>query len=340
MTPATAAEVSAAGAKAQAARPAASKWTPPRTPWGDPDLQGTWPLDQLGRTPLQRPPQYGDRFYLTDEEYKKALADAAKANQGADKEEKANKLGVGHWFEYGEPLRQTSLIAEPKDGRLPPLTERGKQLAATMRSSWTQTDFEGPADFNSLDRCITRGMPSSMIPFPYNNGVRIFQSPGYVVIQLELIHETRIIPLDGRPHLPAGMETWLGDSRGHFEGNTLVIDSTNFNGQSPMTIVSSRATSIPTSRQLHLVERLTPIDAKHIQYEATIEDPDILTAPWKMSFPWTRNDKYQFFEYACHEGNTVVANYIRATSPRFAEARARNGGDREGLAKPAELRGR
>jgi hypothetical protein len=107
-----------------------------------------------------------------------------------------------------------------------------------------------------------------------------------------------------------------------------------------MTIVSSRATSIPTSKQLHMVERLTPIDANHIQYEATIEDPDVLTAPWKMSFPWTRNDKYQFFEYACHEGNTVVANYIRATSPRFAEARARNGGDREGLAKPAELRGR
>jgi hypothetical protein len=331
----------AAGALALAmathAAGAAAKWTPPRTPWGDPDLQGTWPLDQLGRTPLQRPPQYGDRLYFTDAEYKKALADASAANQGADKEEKANKLGAGHWFEYGKPLRQTSLIVQPGNGRLPPLTDKGKRLAATMKSSWTETVFESPADFNSLDRCITRGMPASMIPFPYNNGVRIFQSPGYVVIQLEIVHETRIIPLDGRPQLPAGMQTWLGSSRGHFEGNTLVIDTTNFNGQTPMTIVSSRATSVPTSRQLHIVERMTPTDANHIQYEATIEDPDILAGPWKMSFPWTRNDKYQFFEYACAEGNEQTANYIRATSPRFAEARGRNGGTVEGLKKAAEL---
>lgn len=319
---------------------AAGKWTPPRTPWGDPDLQGTWPLDQLGRTPLQRPAQYGDRLNLTDEEYKKAVASAEEGLKGAEKEEKENKLGNGHWFEYGVPLRQTSLIVEPKNGRLPPLTDKGKQLAATMKSSWTEKAFESPADFNSLDRCITRGMPASMIPFPYNNGVRIFQSPGYVVIQLELIHETRIIPLDGRPQLPSSMQTWLGSSRGHFEGATLVIDSTNFNGDPPMTIVSSRATTVPTSKQLHIVERLTPIDHDHIQYEATIEDPDILTAPWKMSFPWTRNDKYEFFEYACNEGNTIVANYIKATSPRFAAERARNGGIAEGLKQAAELRPR
>jgi hypothetical protein len=135
------------------------------------------------------------------------------------------------------------------------------------------------------------------------------------------------------------MQTWLGDSRGHFEGDTLVIDTANFNGASPMAIVSSRATSFPTSRQLHMVERLTPIDPNHIRYEAVIEDPDILTAPWKMSFPWTRNDNYRFFEYACHEGNTVVSSYIRSTSPRFAAERVRNGGVGEALARPAELRG-
>jgi hypothetical protein len=180
-------------------------------------------------------------------------------------------------------------------------------------------------------------MPASMIPFPYNNGLRIFQSPGYVVIQLEIVHETRIIPLDGRPQLPSTMNTWLGSSRGHFEGNTLVIDTSNFNGQTPMAIVSSRATSVPTSREMHITERLTPIDHDHIQYEATIEDPDILTAPWKMSFPWTRNDKYQFFEYACAEGNEQTANYIKATSPRFAALRAKNGGTAEGLKKAAEL---
>ena len=315
----------------------AQAWTPKKTAWGDPDLQGIWPLDQLGRTPLQRPETYGDRLNLTDEEYKKALASAELAAQGAEREEKTNKLGAGHWFEGGLPLRQTSLIVEPANGRLPPLTEKGKSLAATMRSSWTQTVFDTTADFNSLDRCITRGLPASMIPFPYNNGVRIFQSPGYVVIQLEIVHESRIIPLDGRPQLPGNMKTWLGSSRGHFEGNTLVIDTTNFNGDPPMAIVSSRATSVPTSTQLHIVERLTPTGPNTIQYTARIEDPDILTAPWTMSFPWTRNDKYAFYEYACHEGNEQTANYIRATSPRFAEERARNGGIAEGLKHAAEL---
>lgn len=317
----------------------AKTWSPPKTPWGDPNLQGTWPLDELGRTPLQRPSQYGDRLNLTDEEYNKALSAAQEALKGAEKEERDNKLGAGHWFEGGVPLRQTSLIVEPKNGRLPPLTENGKQLAATMKSSWTEKVFETPDDFNSLDRCITRGLPASMIPFPYNNGVRIFQSPGYVVIQLEIVHETRIIPLDRGPKLPDGMSTWLGSSRGHFEGNTLVIDTTNFNGRTPMAIVSSRATSVPTSTQMHIVERLTPTDHNHIQYEATISDPDILTAPWKMSFPWTRNDKYQFFEYACAEGNEQTGNYIRATSPRFAQERGRNGGIVEGLTKASELRG-
>ena len=331
-----------AAAQPAAATPAqkhARKWTPPRTPWGDPDLRGTWPLDSLGRTPLQRPVQYGERATLTDAEYQKALQAASQGEQGADREDKAGKLGAGHWFEYGTPLRQTSLIVEPANGRLPPYTEKGKALAATMKSSWTQTVFESPADFNSLDRCITRGLTASMIPFPYNNGVRIFQSPGYVVIQLEIVHETRIIPLDRRPQLPDAIRPWLGSSRGHFEGNTLVIDTTNFNGQTPLTIVSSRATSTPTSRSLHVVERLTPTGPGAIQYEARVEDPELFTAPWKMSFPWTRNDSYQLFEYACHEGNTVVPAYIRATSPRFAEERGRNGGTVQGLSRPAELRG-
>jgi hypothetical protein len=324
----------AAGPHKGAAAPA---WQPRKTAWGDPDLQGTWPLDQLGRTPFQRPAAYGNRLNLTDEEYAKALASAQQAAKGAEKEEKDNKLGAGHWFEGGLPLRQTSLIVEPANGHLPPLTEKGKQLAASMRSSWTQTAFDTTADFNSLDRCITRGLPASMIPFPYNNGVRIFQSPGYVVIQLEIVHETRIIPLDGRPQLPGNMQTWLGSSRGHFEGNTLVIDSANFNGESPMAIVSSRATSVPTSTQMHVVERLTPTGPNTIQYDMTVTDPDILTAPWKMSFPWTRNETYEFYEYACHEGNEQTANYIRATSPRFAEERARNGGIAEGLKHASEL---
>ena len=313
-----------AGAPALAAP--AKSFTPKRTSWGDPDLRGTWPLDSVGQTPFQRPERYGDRALLTDQEYQAALKAAAYQAAGYEREEKAGKLGTAHWSERGQPLRQTSLIVEPANGRLPPMTQAGKTRAAGMRSSWSQKVFDGVEDFNSLDRCITRGMPASMIPFPYNNGVRIWQSPGYVAIQLELIHETRIVPLDGRPGLPKQMTTWLGSSRGHFEGNTLVVETTNFNGESPMVIVGPSNQPIPTSRSMHIVERLTPTGPDTIQYEARVEDPEVLTAPWKMSFPWTRNDGYQIFEYACHEGNVQVGDYIRSTSPRFAGRRKAAGG--------------
>ena len=303
-------------------------WKPPRTAWGDPDLRGVWPLDSVGRTPLQRPEKYGERAYLTDEEYEAARKAAAEAAKAYQREETANKIGNGHWLEPSalEPLRRTSLIVEPANGRIPPLTERGKTLAAAMKSSWSQKVFEDLSDFNSLDRCITRGLPASMTPFPYNNGVRIFQSPGYVAIQLELIHETRVIPLDGRPAPPPQIEDWLGSSRGHFEGNTLVIETTNFNGGAPMIIVGPGTRPIPTSPLLHIVERLTPTGPNTLQYEARVEDPDILTGPWKMAFPWTRNDAYRIYEYACHEGNEQIANYIRSTSPRFLKTRSAGAG--------------
>lgn len=312
---------SACPASAQTSKPAPKGWTPPHTPWGDPDLRGTWPLDGVGRTPMQRLPTFGTRATLTDEEYAAAIADADKLAREPERENKANKLGSGNWFERGRPLRQTSLIVEPANGRVPPMTELGKKRAAAMKSSWSSQTFDSLADFNSLDRCITRGMPASMVPFPYNNGVRIFQAPGYVVIQLELVHETRIIPLDGRAKLPGNMETWLGSSRGHFEGNTLVIETTNFNGEAPMVIVGPTNQPVPTSKSLRIVERLTPTGPDTIQYEALISDPEDLTAPFKMAFPWTRNEKYELFEYACHEGNIQLRGFITSTSPRFAKQR-------------------
>lgn len=295
----------------------AQHWKAPKTAWGDPDLRGMWPLDSVGRTPMQRPEALGDKAWLTDAEFEAAKKAAAESAQGYAREDAANKIGAGHWFEWGEPLRQTSLIMEPANGRIPPLTPAGEAKSKAMRSSWSQTVFEGIEDFNSLDRCITRGLPASMIPFPYNNGVEIFQSPGWVAIRLELIHETRLIPVDGRPQLPGTIRPWLGSSRGHWEGDTLVIETTNFNGEPPMNIVGPGNKPIPTSVSLHMVERLTRTGLNTIQYEARIEDPEVLTAPFTMRFPWTRSDTYQSFEYACHEGNTVVSNYIRATSPRF-----------------------
>lgn len=308
-------------APAAAQQKATPAYKAPRTAWGDPDMRGMWPLE-VGNTRMQRDPKYGDQAWLTDAEYTAALKVAQTRGEGADKEDQNNKLGSGHWFEYGSVLRQTSLIMQPANGRIPPLTPKGQAMVKAMHSSWDNGVFSSTRDFNSLDRCITRGMPASMLPFPYNNGMQIFQAPGYFVINLELIHETRIIPLDGRPAIPGAMKTWLGDSHGHWEGQTLVVETTNFNGESPMVIVGPSNKPVPTSTALHITERFTPTGPNTIQYEARVEDPVVLTAPFTISYPWTRNDKYKSFEYACHEGNTLITAYIKATNPAFAADRA------------------
>jgi hypothetical protein len=275
---------------------------------------------------MQRRPQYGNRLLMTDDEYKQALSSAAEVEAGADREDANNQLGQGNWFEYGTALRQTALIVEPAEtGRIPEMTAEGKRRQQTMGSSWKGQVFEGLKDFNSLDRCITRGMPASMVPFPYNNGVRIFQSPGWVVINHEMIHEQRFIPLDGRPQPPADYTTWLGSSRGHFEGDTLVVETTNFNGLAPMVIVgpSNGTAGIPTSTEMTIVEHFTP-GPDGLYYEAWVEDPTILTGKFKIGYPWKRDNAYEPFEYACPEGNTLIWANIRSTSPRYAKWREEN----------------
>ena len=292
-------------------------WTAPRTAWGDPDLRGIWPIDSVGRTPVERPVELGTKAYLTDEEYAAALALAESTAANYEREDEAGEIGSGHWFEWGRPLKQTSLIMEPANGRIPPLTAEGERLSGLMRSSWNVTQFDRISDFNTLDRCLSRGLPSSMTPFPYNNGIRVFQAPGYVVLQLEIVHETRIIPLDSRASIPDNLRNYLGESRGRWEGDTLVIETTNLTGETPMNIVGPGNKPIPTSPEQSVTERLTMIGQNTIFYEATVRDPVVLTEPFKLAFPWTRNDDYGMFEYACHEGNTVVPNYIKTTSPRF-----------------------
>jgi hypothetical protein len=307
--------------------PPEAGWSAPRTEWGDPDLRGMYPLDQVGRTPMQRRPQYGDRLLMTEDEYREALTQAEDVEAGADREDASNQLGAGNWFEYGTALRQTALIVEPAEtGRIPELTDEGKRRQKDMRSSWNVQVFEGLKDFNSLDRCITRGMPATMAPFPYNNGVRIFQAPGWVVINHEMIREQRFIPLDGRPQLHGDMKTWLGSSRGRWDGDTLVVETSNFNGLSPMVIVgpSNGTSGIPTSHSMKIVERFTPYGEGKLYYEAWVEDPEILTGPFKIGYPWVANNAYEPFEYACHEGNTLIIANIHASSPRFAEWRERN----------------
>jgi hypothetical protein len=285
----------------------------PRTPWGDPDLQGLWPIDKLNGTPVQRPESFGERRLLTEAEFVERVERLRGLNARYDQEIAANKMGIGHWAEMGEPNRLTSLITEPANGRVPPLTAEGERRSATMTSSWSDIPFDNVADFNALDRCITRGLPASMFPFMYNSGIEIVQAPGYVVIRLELVHETRLVPVDGRPALAPQIVQWLGESRGRFEGETLVIETTNFNGESPLLIVGPGGKPLPTSRELRIVERLTRVADDTIDYEIAVEDPVMLTQPWKAAFPLNRDDDYRIYEYACHEDNSAIRNFIEAS---------------------------
>ena len=278
-----------------------AKWTPALTAWGDPDLTGVWPVTHLNGTPVQRPAEFGERRLLTDQEFAKRQADIA-----------ANRIRLaGAWAEVGEANRLTSLVVDPPNGRLPALTDEGRRRAATMTSSWSDMLFASVRDFNALDRCITRGLPASMFPFMYNSGIEIMQAPGYVVIRFELIHETRVIPLDGRPRPGAAIRPWLGEPRGRWEGRTLVVETTNFNGRTPMLIVGPGGGGIPTSESLRVVERFTRTDEQTIDYEMSVEDPVVLTRSWKAAFPLKREPDYYLFEYACHEGNQAISNALR-----------------------------
>ena len=296
-------------------------WHAPRTEWGDPDLTGRWLIDNLSSTPSQRPPNLGTKAWLTDQEYAAALKAADDQLKLYNLEVKANRMGMGHWTERGTPMRQTSLIMEPANGRIPPPTPLGAELSKNMKSSWTEKTFTWVTDFSPYDRCIARGMPSSMLPGAYNSGIEVWQSPGYAVIRLEMIHEARIIPLAGKGPPPAPVKSWMGYSVGHWDGDTLVIETTNFIPGQPIGGDGGGGRAIPNSDQMKIVERLTPTGPDHIHYEAWISDPVTLSAPYKLDFPWTRNKNYVQYEYACIEGNEQTRGYIEGTSPFLAAKR-------------------
>jgi len=312
--------------------PVPDDYTPQKTPWGDPDLRGTWPIDHLNGLPLQRTAEQGNRHFLTDEEYAERQARIDGLAQRYENEDAKDAIGQGHWVEMGVGSRRTSLLVQPENGRLPEMTEEGKRLSSQMRSSWRQgQNFDHWTDFDSWDRCITRGIPASMMPMMYNNGIRIFQSPGMVAIQLEMIHETRIIPVDGSSSHAPTIGRWMGRSRGHWEdANTLVIETDDFRpGPSATNIVttgSPPANDTPISTEAKFVERLTMTGPDTIIYETTWTDPVIFTAPWGTRLEWQRDEDYEFFEYACHEGNVQIRNYISASrAERLAEGGAAEG---------------
>ena len=311
---------------------AAKPWIAPRTPWGDPDIQGLWPANDMQGTPYERPESFGTRATLNDKEF--AERQAARERQiKADGEvfvPQGQRTGIGgpsHWSagERGDPQRQASLVIDPPNGRIPAMTDEGKKLFDRARSTYyydfpdavVSHPFETFEDLGPYDRCITRGVLSSMLPTAYNMGTEILQIPGAVVIRNEMIHETRIVPVDGRPHISSKIRSYMGDSRGHWEGETLVIETINFNGKVGLT---RNGNTLLTSPDLKLVERLTRVAADTLHYEATVEDSRTWTRPWKVSLPLKQHPEYQFFEYACHEGNYAVRNILSAE--RAAEKKA------------------
>ena len=213
----------------------------------------------------------------------------------------------------------TALVIDPPDGRVPPLTPAGLARAEPRwRTSWGPGPWNSAADLGPYDRCISRGLPGSMLPAADTNGIEIVQAPGIVAIRNEMIHETRVVPLDGRPHVSPKIRGYMGDSRGSWKDDMLVVETTNFNGRIGTRMNGDEA---PTGDKLRVVERFKPIDAYTIQYELTIDDPDTWTRPWTVAYVWQRNSAYAFSEYACHEGNYGLANIL--SSARAAERAGR-----------------
>lgn len=311
-----------------AAQTPKSTYTPPKTPWGDPDLQGVWP-GNMG-VPMQRAASFGDRSTLTDEEFAKK-EDQAKRQAAADAESTAasdSKVGIGppsYWTERGKPTRQASLVVDPPDGRLPALTPEAVKYRKEARGGkGLPGEWRGHADswedLNIYYRCISRGLLGSVIPVVYNNGNQILQAPGYVVFRNEMIHESRVIPLDGRPHLNPSIHLYMGDSRGHWEGNTLVVETTNFTDKDA---IGSNGAGYPGdpgyhSDELKVIERFTRTGPKTLEYKATIDDPKTWVRPWTILIELERNDNYQLLEYACHEGNYAMTDIL--SGARDAEA--------------------
>ena len=277
-------------------------WTPPRTPDGQPDLQGIW--TNYTSTPFEVPDKSDTPdFYAGDVDGTgRGTGPAAFLTDTAGR-----KLA-----------KATSLVVDPPNGRVPIMAwaeERRNYKLAHIQDDWE--------NHTPWERCITRGVPGGLFPAGYGSGYQILQSPGYVAIVYEMIHEARIIPLDGRPHIGPSVRLWNGDSRGRWEGNTLVVDITGYNdkGTVATNIATQRVRAIPQSDQLHVVERFTRVDENTINYDVVVDDPKVFTAPWKVAMPLHREPDYQMFEYACHEGNHGLPNTLSAGRARDRAAK-------------------
>jgi hypothetical protein len=298
----------------------------PKTPWGDPDLQGTFSSEAELSVPFERQSQYGERRFLTDAEYtqRRAQADKQLVSDNSDFDlETADRTNAGavgsatspppHWLERGKVSRRTSLVIDPPDGRLPPAAQqrpgagRGRAAGggtfAGLGAFGGTAIFNGPEDLSLWERCISRGIPGAVFPTVYNANMRIVQGPGVVAITYEMIHDTRVIPIGASAHVASAIRGYHGDARGRWEGNTLVVDTTNF----------SEKTNFRGSREtLHIIERFTR-DGNDINYEVTVDDPTVWTKPWTAALTLARQPDDSLFEYACHEGNNSMRNILSAS---------------------------
>ena len=303
---------------------AAKTYTPPRTPWGHPDLQGTYTTTDENGVPMERPDALPAQGTLSDAEFQKIVRERQERARASAGRIGGAATGAGpeHWYEHlNAENSQLWLISDPPDGKMPPLTPEGQKRVAAARAARVadQTRFE---HFTLYDRCITRGLIGSTLPVIYGNSADIVQGPDFVAIRNEMIHETRVIPLDpstssGSPRLePRGdnrgrpspdVKQYLGVSRGRWEGNVLVIETTNFTER---TQIGVNGNGQPHSDALKVTERLIPVNANMLRWEVTVEDPKTWTRPWTFGLPLKKDPTQPVFEYACHEGNYALRNIL------------------------------
>ena len=300
---------------AQVERVADPGWTTPRTPWGHPDLQGLWGNKTI--TPTERPDSAEGRAYLTDEEMAAAnrrRVDSLRAQDAAPPERTVAGGSLGaygsYWLDGGNGVLatgQTSLIMDPPDGRA-----KIKQWAIDTKAYYLANEANDYRYLSTLDRCISRGVPGSMLPAAYNNTHRISQTPDHVVLQHEMVHELRIIPLSDRPHIDERIGLWMGDARAHWEGDVLVVETRNFHDRGWLATSGAgrRLKGTLTTPRMTVVERYERVAENVIMWTATVEDPNVYDAPFTISIPLTAEPGYIIYEYACHEGNYAIPNIL------------------------------
>jgi hypothetical protein len=286
-----------------------------RTPWGDPDLQGDFTNSDESLIPMERPDGLTGRRLeeISDAGLGRLIDERNVARDEADRQRWELRSPL-HWFENIKPKNSRAwLVSDPPDGRIPPLTADARARAAARATARKgRGEADSWEDRSLYDRCITRGLPGSMMPAIYGNSYRIVQGPGVVTISYEMVNETRVIPLDGRPHLGASMRAYMGDARGRFEGPTLVVETTNFTDKTPYRGSSDR---------LRLIERFTAVDERQVEWSVTFDDPATWARPWTFAMRLTKVGADEApFEYACHEGNYAMRNLLSIARAEEAAA--------------------